>query len=127
MAVVRWVFEDPVTLETQQFEVNPKEGGSPGFEKTFQFHETTAPGGKTLIFEGADVPQTLSFQGTILSESQYDMFTEWWSKRYQISVTDDLGRQFTILIKSFKPDRVRARSHPWKHTYTVEAAVLDWP
>lgn len=127
MAVVRWVFEDPVLLETEVFDVNPSAGGSPGYEKNFLFQETTAPDGKTLIFEGQDAPQNLAFSGTILDQAQYEMFREWFSKRYQIKVTDDLGRQFMILIKSFKPERVRARSHPWKHTYTVEAAILDWP
>lgn len=127
MAVVRWVFEDPVLLETYVFDVNPSEGGSPGFEKRFEFQETTAPDGKTLIFEGQDTPQNITFSGTILTESHYNAFVEWYSKRYQIKVTDDLGREFMILIKSFKPERVRAVSHPWKHKYTVEAAILDWP
>lgn len=127
MAVVRWVFEDPVNLEEHEFEINPNAGGSPGYEKSFQFQETTAPDGKTLIFEGQDVPQNLEFSGTILTQSHYDMFVDWWTKRYQIKVIDDLGREFMILIKSFKPQRVRSRSHPWKHTYTVEAAILDWP
>jgi hypothetical protein len=125
-AVVKWTFTDPVLSETYTFDVNPNAGGTPPLEKSIQYLNTSAPDGKTLAFEGRSTAQTSSFSGTILEESQYTVFEDWYRKRNQIYMTDDLGRSYTIYITKFEAQRVRARSHPWKHTYTVTYFILDW-
>lgn len=125
--VVKWKFEDPVELETYIFEISPNDGGSPAYTKNIMSQNTVAPGGKTLLFEGADAVSEMNFSGILLSEEQYDAFATWWAKRRQIKVTDDLGREYWIYITKFEPKRVRARSHPWKHTYSITATILDWP
>lgn len=126
MAVTRWVFEDPVTLATYNFEVNPSDGGSPQYSKNISYSSTSAPGGKVIVFEGRDKPLTLEFSGVILTQAHYDAFVTWFQKRYQVNVTDDLGRQFSIIIESFSPKRERAVHSPWKHSYSVSATVVDW-
>ena len=126
MAVVRWVFEDPNTLAAYTFEVNPSEGGSPSYQKTISYKSTCAPDGKVIAFEGRDAPKSLEFSGVLFTEAEFDAFVEWWDKRYQVNITDDLGREFSILIETFVPRRERARSHPWKHSYSVTATVVDW-
>lgn len=125
--VVKWVFEDPAESQEYIFHINPNAGGSPAYRKNITQQATVAPGGKTLLFEGADSPQEFSFSGVILEEAQYNAFVEWWQKRRQIKLTDDLDREYWIYITSFEPTRVRARSHPWKHTYNASALRLDWP
>lgn len=127
MAVVRWVFEDPVSLIAETFEINPNEGGSPSYEKNMTYKAAAAAGGRVIALEGRDRPKTLEFSGTLLTQSQFEMFTTWWNKRYQVKVTDDLNREFYILIESFIPKRERAIHYPWKHSYTVRATVVDWP
>jgi hypothetical protein len=127
MAVVRWVFEDPNTLDTYEFAINPSEGGSPSYNKTITLQATSAPDGKVVSFEGRDQPQTLEFSGVLFTEAEFNAFVEWWNKRYQIKVTDDLGRIFWIQINSFNPTRKRAMQHPWKHDYNITATVVDWP
>lgn len=124
--VVRWTFEDPVTLEEYEFDINPNAGGTPAYEKSFEYERTSAPDGKVIVFEGRDAPQKLEFSGVILEQAHYDAFVEWWQKRYQISVTDDLGRTFSIILEKFNPTRVRAYHYPWKHNYTVTATIVDW-
>lgn len=124
--VVRWTFEDPATLETYEFEVNPSEGGTPEYNKNIQYQNTLAPGGRTLIFEGRDEPLKLEWSGTILSQDQHETFVDWYDKRHQIYVTDDIGRQYTIYITSYKPKRVRSALNQWKHTYSMQATILDW-
>lgn len=123
----RWLFYDPVEDETYTFEINPNDGGSPQFAKKITDQSTVAPGGKTLLFEGADEVQTLEFSGVILEQTQYDAFRLWWAKRRQIKVTDDLEREYWVYIKTFAPKRERAIHHPWKHSYSVTAVILDWP
>lgn len=127
MAVVKWVFYDPVTLDEYTFDINPNDGGTPERRKTITYENTAAPGGKTLVFEGRDEPETISFSGTILEEEQYNALVSWFDKRHQIRVTDDLNRQQWIYITQFSARRRRSYQHPWKHDYDVQATVLDWP
>lgn len=126
MPVVRWTFYDPVDVETYTFDINPNTGGSPIYKKTLQYVKTSAPNGKTVIFEGQDDPQTLEWSGVILNQEHYDKYVEWWQKRRQIRVTDDLNRSYWVYLTEFTPERVRAYSRPWKHSFKVSAVILDW-
>lgn len=125
--VVKWTFLDPSDSSTAQFEINPSDGGSLPYERNITSESTVAPGGKTVLWEGARKTSESTFSGTILTESQYETMVEWFEKTHQVQITDDLGREFMIVIKRFEPRRVRARSHPWKHTYTVTYTLVDWP
>lgn len=125
-AVVKWTFFDPVTSETYTFDINPNTGGSPPYKKKMAYENTTAPDGKTLMFEGQDEVQQLEWSGVILSEDQHNKYIEWWQKRRQIQVTDDLGRQYWVYLTSYAPKRERARSYPWKHQIEVSATIVNW-
>lgn len=124
--VLRWSIFDPTNNSTTAFEVNPAEGGTPAYKKTITYQKTSAPNGRTIVFEGRDEPLTIKFSGTILYESQYTQFLDWFNTRHQVKLTDDLGREFWIYFTSFDATRKRAVSHPFKHTYNVEATVIDW-
>lgn len=126
MAVVRWKFYDGSTAEEHTFEINPNAGGSLEYEKNLIEQNTCAPGGRTLIFEGADNPPKLEFSGPILTESQHVAFLYWWNKRRQIRITDDLGREYWVYITSYKPVRKRSYLYPWRHDYTMTCTVLSW-
>lgn len=126
MAGPRWTFYDPNTAVTYAFEINPNQGGSPDYKRNFAYAKTAAANGKTLIFEGRREPFKMDLQGTLLEQSQYDALVTWWNKGNQILMTDDLGRQFWVVIENFKPTRVRAVQHPWKHTYSLSVTVVDW-
>jgi hypothetical protein len=125
MPLVRWKFEDTETADEYTFEVNPSEGGSKQYDKRMTFQTTTASDGKTLVFEGQPEIKTLSFSGTILTQAQYDQMIFWFQKKNPILITDDLGRETLIYIKTFRPERQRAIHYPWKHSYSVEAIVLE--
>lgn len=126
MAVTRWVFTDPVTLDTYNFEINPNDGGSPQYAKNLTYSVTSAPDGKVVAFEGRERPKTLEFSGVLLTQAHFEAMLEWYNKQYQVSVTDDLGREFSIIIESFSPQRQRAVHYPWKHQYSVRATIVDW-
>jgi hypothetical protein len=125
MTVVRWTFYDPTTLVTYTVPINPNDGGSPSYQKSIARQMTTAPDGKTLLFEGADQVQTLEFSGVLIEQAHYDAFVTWFNKRHQVKVTDDLQRTFWIYITGFAPKRQRAAKAPWKHQYSVSALILD--
>lgn len=124
---VKWQFDDPVTLDSYTFDINPNSGGSPTNEKTINYESTCAPDGKIIRYEGREKPQKLNFSGTLLEEDQYDAFLEWYNKHYQIKVTDDLGREFYIEIDVFNPTRENSYQYPWKHRYDIQATIVDWP
>lgn len=126
MARIAWVFTDLATADSYVWPINPNDGGSPQYLKTINYQNTAAPDGKTLIFEGRDEPATASFSGVLLTEEQYNALYDWWKKRHQVQIEDDLGRKFVIYITKFQPKRERSRTHPWKHTYTCEYVILDW-
>lgn len=123
--MAKWEFRDDMTLDTYTFEINPNEGGSPTYVKKINFEATTAPDGQTLIYEGQADPRKMSFSGTVLTRDQYEAMVEWFGKRVPIHLTDDLGREFMIFITSFQAQRQRAVHYQWKHTYTVDATILD--
>ena len=124
--VVRWIFDDPVTLASYTVPVNPNRGGTPTFNKNLQFTNTAGPNGNVLVFEGRDEVKQMQVSGTILDQAHLDTLQAWAEKRYQLQVTDDLGRVFNIYITGFDAHSVRARSHPYQHEYTLTYIIVDW-
>lgn len=126
MARIPWVFTDTVTAETYEFEINPREGGSPAFAKGFTQQTTTAGGtaGRTLLFEGADAPTAFDANGTLLTEAQYDALVEWYTKRVPIELLDDLGRTWFIYITALDFKRTPKPSHPWRHTFSFSSVLI---
>lgn len=128
MAVQRWIFHDPSgATPDAEFAFNPSDFNGPNYSKTFTFENTAAPEGKTLIFEGRDQPQKISFNGTVYTEAEYNKFVLWWNKRNQIEIIDDLSRTFTVIMETFTPKRRKAYHFPWCHDYEATATVVDWP
>ena len=125
-ARIPWEFYDPAEDITYYWPINPNAGGYPQRSKSIAYSATVAPDGQTVAFEGRDAPMSFSFSGVILSQEQFEAMTLWYEKRNQIRLTDDLDRQFWIYIKTFSAERQRSQSHPWKHSYNVEAILLDW-
>lgn len=126
MASHRWKLYDPVDGVEIRFPINPREGALPALERTISSIATAAPDGRSLIFEGQQTPQEFSFTGAILSKDHYDFMVNWFNKRRQMRVTDDLGNQWWLMLKSFTPSRKRSHSHPWAADYDAVALVLDW-
>ena len=126
MALVRWTFDDPTTLESYTMEINPNDGGSPTYAKGITINSTSAPDGQAIIFEGQDSTQTFEVRGILLTEEQYNALVTWYQKRHQVMVTDDLERQFYIYITGLEFRRKRAIHYPWKHEYTLKYLILDW-
>jgi len=123
----RWTFYDPFLAETYEFEVNPKEGGTPARKRNMTFQSTAAANGRTLAFEGRPDPPQIAFSGVLLTEAQLNAFDEWFFKSNQILLTDDLGRTSWVVFTEFTPKRERAVHFPWKHSYTATCTVIDYP
>ncbi len=125
MAVVRWTLWDPVLGTTLQFPINPAESYLPQREKEMTTEQTTA--GLLVAFEGQETPSEFKFSGTFLDQASYDFMVTWFDKRYQLRLTDDLGNQFWVYLKSFLPQRKRSSNYSWAFTYEGIAVIMDIP
>ena len=123
----RWVFTDNVAPETYTVDVNPNEGGTPPIERSFTYSSTPGPGGPSIAFEGRDRPRKFSISGCILMESHLVAFQNWFTKEYQVKITDDLNREFWIYITDLEFERNQTRRYPWRHTFRMGYIELDWP
>ena len=125
-ARIPWLFYDASTGDSYSLPINPADEGSNMRRKSFDIQNTSAPGGKVLIFEGRDEPRTASWTGTLLTEDQYNKFIDWFEKRHQFQVTDDLGRGHMVYIQGMDVRRRRSYQFPWRHEFTIEVNYLDW-
>jgi hypothetical protein len=126
--VVRWQIYDPDTDDTWVFPMNPREGAVPTREKNIAQQAVAASdSSNVLLFEGADSPSRINWDGTILTEDFYVAMEEWFDKRRQVRLTDDLGQTWWVYLIRFTPRRINRHSHPWAMTYEAEVLIVNWP
>ncbi len=120
----RWKFYDPKVGETYVFEINPDTGGSPTYGKRVVKQSTLGPGRSTLIVEGAPPATNIDFSGVTLSKTQLDAFVNWFNRRRAVQLTDDLGRQWMVYIKSVEAERKRNVTEQYEHHYKISTVVV---
>jgi hypothetical protein len=123
--VTRWELFDPEEPETYTLQMNPAEGVAPGIRKNIQYEGTLA--GRTLIFEGQDQPQQITWNQVALTIADRDILLAWVDKRRQIMVTTDLGEEIWLYFTGIEFTRKRVTNHEVRYEYTISATVLDWP
>lgn len=79
------------------------------------------------MFEGRDKPRVFNVSGVLHEQAELDALNTWYDKRYQVKITDDLGRQFYVYIVGLKVDRAPLRNNPWRHLFNMRYIELDWP
>jgi hypothetical protein len=124
MARTAWIFEDEAASQVYEFPINPREATMPAVSKTFTPVPTTR--GRSLLFQGREQSSLITLSGTLLTEEEYLAFREWSQKDRQIKITDDLGRVYWVVIKTFTPRRVRSIEYPWRHEFTITCVVVNW-
>lgn len=122
MAVVRWTISGP--MGTIQFPLNPREGVLPLRQKQYTATTSADPDGAPIIYQGRDEPRTFPFTGTILYESHYDFFVEWYDAEVPCTVVDELGNSFQLWLTKFEPRRKIRHNYPWMADYDCEALVV---
>lgn len=133
MSRTAWKFTDPETLEEYLFPVNPFQDSGVSYNKNFRYLAsiTARKSGfgldtiSTVINQSHIDVKTPSYTGYTYTEEQFDNMQYWANKNYPVELSDDLGRSWLIRIRSFKPERVRSRSFPYKHRYVLEFIILE--
>jgi hypothetical protein len=121
---VPWRFQQISDPDVYEFAINPLDVSMPSIQKTITTEKTAS--GKDIVFQGNGPPQKLSFSGTILTEVHLNAMREWFYKEKQVSITDDLGRQYWVYLTAFSPTRNYSAQYPWRHEYSADATVLSW-
>lgn len=121
---VPWVFKDIAGDDEYEFAVNPVDASFPVVEKRITTQYTAS--GRPVNFEGRSAAGYLSFSGTILYQEHYEIMLDWLDKSTQISVTDDLGRNFWIFLTEFSPTRTYHAAFPWRHEYNASGLLISW-
>lgn len=122
---VPWIFQGYDSEDIYEFAINPLECSVPSIQKQISTQNTAAGG--LVYFQGQNTVPSMSFSGTILSEAHYTAMKTWSGADKQVAVIDDLGRKYWVYIKNFSPTRQYHPEYPWRHEFSVEAVILDWP
>lgn len=120
----KWQLIDPVTNESYAFEINPNTGGSLTRQKNITYYSTTADDAQIVLYEGTDQPQLVTVSGTLLTQAQYTNLVYWYSKRRQVLLIDDLGRNIWVYFAQFTPNRKWTVQSPWRHDWSAQFYVI---
>lgn len=120
---IAWTLSETTTPSSYAMSVNPKEATAPPLSKSFNVEVASL---NTLaLIEKRDETSVISLQGVVLDKDQLDQMYLWFDKQFEITLTDDLGRQNLVYILSFAPTRDKVRiGYTWRHTYNMEMLVL---
>lgn len=121
---VPWIFQDVAGDDVYEFAINPIDASVPSVERNISTQYTS--GGQPINWQGRDPVKKISFSGTILHEEHYLIMREWAKLKTQVSLSDDLGRKYWVIITKFSPTRQYAPQYPWRHEYSAEATILSW-
>lgn len=121
----RWVLIDTYEPEVYQFELNPEDTNVPQYVKDIKYQRTFYPAGLNLIYEANDNPLEVEWEGRLLTEAQYNELSRWFAKRRKLTVVDDLGRSYDILMTEFRAQRKRNPHYPWLHEYSISAHIVS--
>lgn len=82
---------------------------------------------KSLVMMNSDQPIIGEISGTLISQAEYNALLGWWQSTKQLTLTDDLGQDFVIIIIDFTPERVLSIEFPFRHKWKIRFNVLEMP
>jgi hypothetical protein len=122
MSVVRWTLDDGV--DTYEFHFNPREMSPLGPKSTMEtlggsiYSAARARETKNNVYEW-------SFAGRIYSQAQYDSLLEWSRKAQVLTLTDHLGRTWSVVLTEFIPTELRRPGTLDRWDYEMRALVIS--
>ena len=127
MARTAWTLTDnstgsPVVLS---FTINPHSASYPEGQAAISTEYTTASNGQPVLFTGHDPLSAFSFDMNVISQAWYESLVTWSQKRNPLTLADDLGNSWTVLIRKIAFNRLNRVSHPWRFDVTGEFLVLS--
>lgn len=124
--MARWKFTDsstgtPVVFE---FPINPNKFQPPARKSRVTADYGTGGNGSRIMFQGQDEVSRGSFGGVINTQTQHDNMVFWSGKWYPLTLEDDLGNTWDILIVSYSEDRLNRHIYPHRYDYNIEFMLI---
>jgi len=125
--MAQWTITDNSTgtPSVYTFPINPREFTWPGRTAKINEETTTGSVGNTILFQGRDDVPTLSFTGTITSQTFRDGLRAELDKFYDLVLTDDQGDSWNIIVQSYNMKRLKSASNQFRYEYSVTCKVLS--
>lgn len=120
----RWSLYDPVLDVLYVVPRNPDQMGSPYVKNETHGLGVSPIDARSRISRKPDQAMDWEFGGTTASQAHYDALLAWCAKPYRITLTDHLGRVFSVRLLQFdaKPHSPTSFAK-WKFRYTVKALI----
>jgi hypothetical protein len=77
-----------------------------------------------LAFQPKNEPATLEIQGTIYNQTDFNAFYTWTQKTNRLTLTDHLGRTWTVQMKQFSTVWGRNPRRQYRQRYTLTMLVF---
>ena len=106
------------------FPISPNKFTPPGRDASIKAEATTGSIGGTIIFQGRDKVPTLTFSGTINSETFHDNLIAELNKWYDLILTDDQGATYNVIFTKYTLERKKSAVNHHRYSYNVTAKVL---
>lgn len=122
MPHVAWTLTDnstgsPVVFS---FPINPNEFDPPGRTANIATEVGTAPNAQSVFFQGRDQIARGTMSGLVNTQTFYQDLNTWADKWYVLTLTDDQGSTWDILITNINWTRLRRANNNWRYDYTIE-------
>ena len=120
--MAQWTLTDNSTgaPSVLTFPLNPNAFEPPGYEPNIQEEQATSPGSSVVVFAGRMKTARGSFSGIIHTEAWYVQADTWFTKWYPMTLTDDEGSTWNILITGYTKKRLKRAINRWRYDYTVD-------
>lgn len=125
----RWVFQDynftdVNNVDTYVLPVNPSRMQRSFGNVNVTDEPTTVSNGRIISWEGMPKPPTWTFEGSVLTQTDFRQMTKWGITGKRMYVTDHYGHRYLVKVIEFDAKRVRDVQRPWNHTYRMRVSVL---
>lgn len=126
MSSNRWVLTDAVRSDSYTFNANPN-SDQEQYQKNLQFEAVLIPGSLPLLYEGHDTPTAMTLSGTLLSQTQWQTFVNFFNRRHQVLLTDDRGYGRFIYISNLQGTRKPSALFKWRMDWQMQAYMIGGP
>ncbi len=116
MPVNKW------SIGSTDFEINPS---SVKISRRKRFHILEIIAGNAVIQEGREEVGTIACDITALTGTAYLQFNTWFTSGGQVTLTDDLGTNYSVVIEQLDLNREFAASHNNFYRGSVVFRVLS--
>lgn len=124
-----WVLKDPAPsgLGTYVFTINPTTMTSPHAPRNVTIDHTAATDGHDIIWEGAYKANEWRFQGTVLTETDYESIVGFAELNRRFWIVDHRLRGWVCSIESIGWTKKHAPYNDWAWDYDITALIYVGP